>query len=37
MGKQAQGVIGLNALQRVDTIQYMLVYPQVPIVKTSHI
>jgi DNA-directed RNA polymerase III subunit RPC2 len=37
MGKQAQGIIGLNCLQRVDTIQYMLAYPQKPIVKTSHI
>jgi DNA-directed RNA polymerase III subunit RPC2 len=37
MGKQAQGVIGLNMLHRVDTIQYMLVYPQKPIVKTAHI
>lgn len=37
MGKQAQGVIGLNALQRIDTIQYMLTYPQKPIVKTATI
>lgn len=28
---------GENELQRVDTIQYMLTYPQQPIVKTAHI
>jgi DNA-directed RNA polymerase III subunit RPC2 len=32
-----KGVTGLNELQRVDTIQYMLTYPQKPLVKTSHI
>lgn len=37
MGKQAQGITGYNELQRIDTIQYMLVYPQRPIVTTDHI
>lgn len=37
MGKQAQGITGYNQLQRIDTIQYMLVYPQRPIVTTEHI
>ena len=27
MGKQAIGTIGLNQLQRVDTLLYLMVYP----------
>ena len=37
MGKQAQGIIGLNELIRFDTLNYLLVYPQKPLVKTTHI
>lgn len=37
MGKQAQGIIALNELIRLDTINYLLVYPQKPLVKTCHI
>ena len=37
MGKQAQGIIGLNELVRNDTVNYLLAYPQQPMVKTSHI
>jgi DNA-directed RNA polymerase III subunit RPC2 len=37
MGKQAQGIIGLNELVRNDTVNYLLTYPQQPMVKTAHI
>lgn len=31
------GLISLNQMNRFDTLSYMLVYPQVPIVKTKPI
>ena len=34
MGKQAIGTIGYNQLNRVDTLLYLMVYPQKPLVKT---
>ncbi|KAF4519356.1 hypothetical protein B566_EDAN011362 [Ephemera danica] len=34
MGKQAMGTIGYNQRNRIDTLQYNMVYPQVPMVKT---
>lgn len=34
MGKQAIGSIGYNQLNRMDTILYLMVYPQKPLVKT---
>ncbi|KAJ3622585.1 hypothetical protein Zmor_004495 [Zophobas morio] len=34
MGKQAVGIIALNQLMRFDTLNYMLVYPQCPLVIT---
>ncbi|KAJ2346171.1 DNA-directed RNA polymerase III complex subunit Rpc2, partial [Coemansia sp. RSA 2618] len=37
MGKQAIGVIGYNQLNRVDTLLYLMVYPQQPMVKTKTI
>lgn len=37
MGKQAIGVIGLNQLWRTDTVLYLIVYPQRPLVKTKTI
>ena len=37
MGKQAQGIIGLNELVRNDTVNYMMTYPQKPMVKTAHV
>ena len=37
MGKQAIGAIGLNQFHRVDTLLYLLVYPQRPLVKTKTI
>jgi DNA-directed RNA polymerase III subunit RPC2 len=37
MGKQAMGLISYNQMNRFDTLSYMLVYPQVPIVKTKPI
>jgi len=37
MGKQAIGVIGYNQLRRLDTLLYLMVYPQQPMVKTKHI
>jgi DNA-directed RNA polymerase III subunit RPC2 len=35
MGKQAMGNIGYNQLQRIDTLMYLLAYPQRPMVKTK--
>jgi DNA-directed RNA polymerase III subunit RPC2 len=37
MGKQAQGIIGLNELVRSDTVNYLLCYPQKPMVNTAHV
>lgn len=37
MGKQAQGIIGLNTLVRPETVNYLLVYPQQPMTKTAHV
>jgi len=37
MGKQALGVIGETAFNRFDTLNYFLLYPQVPLVKTKSI
>lgn len=37
MGKQAIGSIGLNQLNRVDTLLYLMTYPQKPLVKTKTI
>ncbi|KAJ1778577.1 DNA-directed RNA polymerase III complex subunit Rpc2 [Coemansia sp. RSA 2523] len=37
MGKQAVGVIGYNQLNRIDTLLYLMVYPQQPMVKTKTI
>jgi len=37
MGKQAIGVIGLNQLKRIDTLLYLMVYPQTPMVRTKQI
>ncbi|KAI9891682.1 MAG: DNA-directed RNA polymerase III core subunit ret1 [Vezdaea aestivalis] len=37
MGKQAVGTIGYNQNQRLDTLLYLLVYPQKPLVKTRTI
>jgi DNA-directed RNA polymerase III subunit RPC2 len=37
MGKQAIGAIGYNQLNRIDTLLYLLVYPQQPMVKTKTI
>jgi DNA-directed RNA polymerase III subunit RPC2 len=37
MGKQAIGSMGYNQLLRVDTLLYLLVYPQKPMVKTKTI
>eukprot|EP01130_Rhizamoeba_saxonica_P007182 TRINITY_DN2898_c0_g1_i1.p1 TRINITY_DN2898_c0_g1~~TRINITY_DN2898_c0_g1_i1.p1 ORF type:complete len:769 (+),score=151.80 TRINITY_DN2898_c0_g1_i1:207-2309(+) len=34
MGKQAIGAIAYNQLSRIDTLLYLLVYPQRPMVKT---
>jgi len=34
MGKQAIGAIGYNQMQRADTLLYLMVYPQRPLVKT---
>jgi DNA-directed RNA polymerase III subunit RPC2 len=37
MGKQAMGSIAYNQYQRFDTLLYLLVYPQQPLVKTKTI
>jgi DNA-directed RNA polymerase III subunit RPC2 len=37
MGKQAIGSIGYNQLNRVDTLLYLMSYPQKPMVKTRTI
>ena len=37
MGKQAIGAIGYNQLNRIDTLLYLMVYPQKPIVSTKTI
>jgi DNA-directed RNA polymerase III subunit RPC2 len=34
MGKQAIGTIGYNQLNRVDTLLYLMNYPQRPLVKS---
>ena len=37
MGKQAMGTIGYNQFERMDTLLYVLSYPQRPMVKTRTI
>ncbi|KAK9468485.1 hypothetical protein V1512DRAFT_106102 [Lipomyces arxii] len=37
MGKQAIGAIAYNQLQRIDTLLYLMVFPQQPMVKTRTI
>lgn len=37
MGKQAIGAIGSNQLNRIDTLLYLMVYPQTPMVRTKAI
>lgn len=37
MGKQAMGSIGYNQRNRIDTLLYLLCYPQVPLVKSKTI
>ena len=37
MGKQAIGAIAYNQLNRIDTLLYLSVYPQQPMVKTRTI
>ena len=37
MGKQAIGAIGYNQNNRIDTLLYLMVYPQKPMVKTRAI
>ncbi|KAK1888187.1 DNA-directed RNA polymerase III subunit RPC2 [Dissostichus eleginoides] len=37
MGKQAMGTIGYNQRNRIDTLMYLLAYPQKPMVKTRTI
>jgi DNA-directed RNA polymerase III subunit RPC2 len=34
MGKQAIGAIAYNQFSRIDTVLYLMVYPQRPLVKT---
>lgn len=37
MGKQAIGAIGYNQFRRIDTLLYLLCYPEQPLVKTKTI
>lgn len=37
MGKQAIGAIASNQLNRIDTLLYLMVYPQTPMVRTRTI
>lgn len=37
MGKQALGVIGESCMTRTDNLQYLLLYPQTPLLKTKSI
>jgi len=37
MGKQAIGAIAFNQHKRIDTLLYLMVYPQQPMVKTRTI
>lgn len=37
MGKQAIGAIAYNQLQRIDTLLYLMVYPQTPMCRTKTI
>ncbi|ELT94631.1 hypothetical protein CAPTEDRAFT_178602 [Capitella teleta] len=37
MGKQAMGTIGYNQRNRIDSLMYLLCYPQAPMVKTKTI
>ena len=37
MGKQAMGTIAYNQRNRIDTLMYLLVYPQVPMVRSKTI
>jgi DNA-directed RNA polymerase III subunit RPC2 len=37
MGKQAIGSIGYNQMNRVDTLLYLMTYPQKPLVKSRTI
>jgi DNA-directed RNA polymerase III subunit RPC2 len=37
MGKQAIGAIAYNQLERIDTLLYLMVYPQQPMVKSRTI
>lgn len=37
MGKQAMGSIGYNQRNRIDTLLYLLCYPQIPLVRTKTI
>lgn len=37
MGKQAIGAIAFNQFKRIDTLLYLMVYPQQPMVKTKTI
>jgi DNA-directed RNA polymerase III subunit RPC2 len=37
MGKQAIGAIAYNQMNRIDTLLYLLVYPQKPMVKSHTI
>ena len=37
MGKQAMGALAFNQLHRMDTLLYLLTYPQKPLVATKTI